>query len=62
MQYRVTTSPFLLNRAGNEITAAYSRAGRTQDAVNPSALVVVTWNDLRSAVEQNAVSRDWNTG
>lgn len=56
MQYRVTTSSFLLERAGNDIDAAYSRAETAQDPVNLSALVVVTWNDLRSASDQNAVS------
>lgn len=56
VQYRVTTSSFLLARAGNEIDAAYSRAGTAQDPVNPSALLIVTWNDLRSASDQNAVS------
>jgi hypothetical protein len=56
VQYRLTTSSFLLERAGSDINAAYSQAGITRDPVNPSALVIVTWNDLRSASDQNAVS------
>lgn len=57
VEYRVTTSSFLLGRARDDIDAAYIRAGITQDSVSLSALVVVTWNDLRSAHNTNAVSQ-----
>lgn len=56
MEFRVTTSSFLLNRARDEVNQAYSRAGITLDLASVQALVVITWNDLRSVSGQNAVS------
>lgn len=56
MLFRLTTSNIELERASDEIRTAYSRAGAVQDPVSLSSLIIVTWNDLRSASDQNSVS------
>lgn len=55
--YRETGSPALLQRAENEINQTYSRTNTAFEPVSLSKLVIVTWKDLRSASDRNAVSR-----
>lgn len=58
VRFGVTTSSTQLNRARSEITQAYTNAGvALESAINPTTLVIVTWNDLRrSNPNDNAVS------
>ncbi len=57
MRYAVTRDSTLLQRAGQDVTTAYTGAGLSIGAVNSTELVIVTWTDLRSAADQNAVSK-----
>ena len=54
IHYEVTRDSSLLQRVGQDINLAYSRLRITMEAV-PTELVIVTWTDLRSAADQNAV-------
>lgn len=54
--YRVSDDSDQLLRAGTEVNHAYQRAAIPLTAVSPSKLIVVTWNDLRIASDQNDVS------
>lgn len=53
--YRVTNTSSLLQRAGEDISQAYSRVGVTR-TVSQTELVIVTWKDLRSTADANLVS------
>ncbi len=54
--YRISDSSVLLQKAGNAIDQAYVRVGLVQEPVNPSKLVILTWEDLRSTSDQTEVS------